>query len=424
MMLRRSTLAALVAVLVALVPAVASAADADTIADDVATNGFYADPGADVTESFLGDLVATVRNEGERISFVVLADEPPSGAVTFADNVYDAGVDGVVMVVAPSTVGFGGVSEFYTSEEFEAALDAALDAGGDDAEILETFVVELTGVSSPAPTTGTSSGSSSGGGSWLIWVLLIGAVLIAGFFWLRSKRRTAGPRLDPQLAEAKAAVQKQIDAVANDIIDLEDEVRQADNDEVDVYYAAAGDTYNSVTDAYPSANSPDTLLDLSNQLDEAIWQLDSAEALLDGNTPPPKPIPQTLPAPQELAPEPARSSDAPTGSSLPPKPSYGGSAASPRPDYSRRSGRRSSYGGSGLFNILVGAAGAMMASGNRSRTASHRGGGFGGLGGTVLGNRRPPAPTRRTVSTRRGSSSTSRSSRGSGGRIRGGGRRR
>lgn len=412
----------------------ALAADAEDVAAVVADTGVYVEPGSDASAARLSDLVASVRNAGESVSYVALTDEPSGGATTFADAVFRRLGEGVVVVVAPETVSWSGRTEVFTDVEMNAAIEASLDAATDE-EVFELFTATLIGAAVPDAPAGGDTGTatqpatgsdSSGGSSLLIWLLLIGAGIVAFFWWRSRQNRVKGPRLDPRIAEVKTTVQEQIADVANDIIDMEDEVRVADNDQVDDFYEAAGRIYGDVTEDFPSANTPEALLALSNKLDEAIWQLDSAEALLDGKQPPPRPQPRTLPPPPAPAGTPQTTPQGP--SSLPPRPSH--------PDYSRRPSRRSSPMGGGLMDILIGMAGTMMA--GRAR------GGGGLLGGRssrgsrigvpqfpqVPGGRSGspvPSPSRpgRSSSTGRSSSGRRGSARGGKtGRGRGGGRRR
>jgi hypothetical protein len=234
------------------------------------------------------------------------------------------------------------------------------------------------------------------------------------FVWRsRSRRReTAGP--DPRLAEAREVVQQQINAVANDIIEMEAEVGVADNTEVDGHYRTAGALYTEVDGAFAGATTPQALLDLSNKLDLAIWHLDAAEAILDGKPVPDQPAPRSLPAP-ETSPPPAGGDS----QGLPPRPDYaspapGGPSGPSYPDYERRPQRRSSHLGPGLFDMLGSLARTMVVGRAVSRSRGSGGGIFSGLG------------TSRRSSTRRSSSSggSRRSSRSSTGRARGGGRRR
>ncbi len=421
--------------LLSMVPA-ALAADSAEVAAVVAETGVFVEPGTTVSEGRVSEIVAALRDDGENISIVVLADEPTGGATTFADAVVNQLGQGVVLVLAAESAGAAGFPERYGEAQIDSAVDASLD-GQTDEEAVELFAESLLGAGVPAdePAASSSSSGSSGGGGGglLVFLLLAGGALVAFLWWRSRQNKIKGPKLHPKLAEAKEAVQEQINDVANDLIDMEGEVRVADNERVDEFYDGAGATYNEVTEKFPTANTPEAILELSNDLDEAIWQLDSAEAILDGKPLPDRPVPKTLPKPEPpQAPPPQPEPDG--GSSLPPRPQYD------RPSYDRRSTRRSSPAGPGLMEILMGMAGAMMASrgrrGTPSRSAGGRssrggggilrpGGGLGGLG-TTSGSRRVPPPQFPTVPSPRSSGSGPTASRTSGGRrrIRTGGKRR
>jgi len=383
-------LSVLTAVAYAATPAIA--VEADEVATEAANTGFYVERGAGISESQAGDLVSEMRNSGEGFILVVLADEPPAGATTFADNVQFAIGRGIVLVIAPETVGYAGVGEFYDEFDLETALDTAVDSGGSDFELAATFVSQLTGAPVspvPVPTTGTpattvapqaQTPTSSGGGSGFIWfIVIIGGIGL--FLWWMMKRSKArretaeASQSDEKLNQARYIIQEQLNDVANDILALEDEVRVADNDRASRFYETASQTYSDATDQLPKANSPQGLLDLSNKLDVAIWQLDSAEAILDD-----KPLPER-PEPKRLEPPPPDPSARPSTRATVPGPS----------SYQRRPERKSSLGGGGLMDILIAVGGGMLA--NRSRGTSSRSSGGGGLGDLFGRRSRSSTPT-------------------------------
>jgi hypothetical protein len=405
----------------------AAAATISEVVDDVSATGFYLDPGVSISESDATEIVSAARNNGSRFYLVVLDDTPLGGNTAFAEGVLDElGVDsGTILVLSAEDVGWVSDNEGFTEEEMETAYGYASDQGGSDAEYAANFVIGLFGepvatpetTSVPATTaaaaSSSSSSSSGGGGSGLMWLLLIvvgGGLLL---FWLvrRGSKQTVNAAAE-QMAKARGALQKQIDAIANDILDMEDEVRTADNPEVDQLYNSASETYRNLTERLQETDTPEELVELSNDLDVAIWQLDCAEAVLDGKPKPPKPTRKRL--------EPEVAADDRV------------TVPAPRDDYQRRPGRRSSYMGPGLMEILIGVAGQVLAGGGRGR---------GGLGGMFGGSPRRSTTTRASSrrsggvvpgpgspvprSTRR-SSSPSRSTRrrSGGGRIRGGGKRR
>ncbi len=293
-------------------------------------------------------------------------------------------------------------------------MDAANERGGDDGDFARSIVENLTGLPVDVP---VPAGSTDGGGGGFVVFLVIAVVVVVGILWVRSRSKkreveAATSRIDA----AKAEVQRRIDDVANDLLDMEDEVRVADNPRADRFYNEAADTYRAVSDAYQAATTPAELIDLSNRLDIAIWQLDTAEAILDGTELPERPEPRRLEPEQR----PERSID---------------TSRLPAPSYARRATRRSSYGaGSSMMDTLLqlGMAYAAGRSSQRRSSRSSRGGGglgglFGGLGG---GSRASSSRSSRSTSSRssrssgRSSPRGSSSRRGTGGRVRGGRSRR
>jgi len=113
-------------------------------------------------------------------------------------------------------------------------------------------------------------------------------------------------------------------------------------------------------------------MEISNDLDVAIWQLDSAEAVLDGKPKPPRPEAKRLdPLPRQT------DQDRVT-------------VPAPRPDYQRRPSRRSSYLGPGMLEMLIGVAGQVLAGSGRGRKP--RGGGLGSMFGRSPTRKPSPPP--------------------------------
>ena len=406
------------------------AATISEVVEDVSATGVYLDRGVSISESDATEIVSAARNNGSRFHLIVLADTPLGGNSAFAESVLDdmnIGA-GTILVLSPEDVGWVSDDEGFSEADFEDAVEFANEQGGNDAEYAASFVIGLVGASevatepSAAPVTTAAASSAStepssggGGSSGLIWIFVIVGAVGLLLFWLvrRGSKQTVNAAAE-QLTKARGVVQKQVDAIANDILDMEDEVRVANNAEVDEYYNKASATYRTVTERLQQADTPQELVDLSNDLDVAIWELDCAEAVLDGKPKPSRPERKVF--------EPER----PSGDRV--------TAPAPRSDYQRRPGRRSSYMDSGVMEILIGVAGQVLAGGSR------RGGGLGGMfsrgstsrsasppprasrgtgGGVVPG---PGSPAPRRSSTR--STRSSRSRRSGGGRVRGGGKRR
>jgi len=331
------------------------------VAPVLATEGYYIEEGSDADPAVVSDAVAEARFAGGQLSIVVLADEPPGGATTFSDAVSDLLGTGTVLTVAPETVGFASQGDIWTLDQLNAATDASLD-GGSDTEVVARFVATLTGEA-----VGGENPAGSGGSMWpLLVLLLLGAAVVGFFVWRSSaKRKTA---VAERLAGVRATAQAKLDDIANDIIAMEEEVELSENEEAKAYYEQASATYGDALGRAERAQTPDELLALSTQLDEAIWQLDCAEALLDGVPLPAKPKP---PAPAPAPPAAERASPA---------------EPIPGTEYVRRTTRRSNPMGSDLTDTLL----SMMAMGAMSGRGSPFS--WGRASGSSSG--RSPVPTR------------------------------
>lgn len=390
--LRRSlTLACVSIALVAAFAGAAAAADELTIARDVNDRGYYLDPGVSISSEEASRLVEHASFQGEFVYLVVLNDNPDGGPTLLAEDVSVRVGEGLVVVLTPEEVGYSGDTT-YGDLEVEDALDFAGESGGDDAEYLTAFIEQLTGVpvgepvgsgvtTTATPETTAAPSSDGGGGGFLWFLIIVGGIGLFAWWMIRRSKAKAAAQAQAQpadrIVQARAVVQQQLDDVANDILDLSEEVQVADNPQADEYYQAAAATYDTATDQFETANDAQSIIDLSQRLDEAIWQLDAAEAILDGHPIPPKPIKERVVIEPEVEP----------GVPEPPaqRPSY--------PSYERRPGRRSSYSGPGLFDILMGV-GSVLASTRRSGG----GGMFGRSGGGMFGRRStpPPPPTGRS----------------------------
>lgn len=373
--MKTSSMRRLLLAIAALFVLVAAALPTD-VAPVLDAQGFYVETGSNADAGAVEAAVAEARFSGGALSVAVLAVEPAGGATIFAGNTLDEmGGIGTVFVVAPQTVGWESQGDIYTREQLDEATDASLD-GGSDTEVVEIFVSTL--IDEPV---GAAEPGGAGGLPWA-WILLF--VVIAGgafVYWRvsRSSKRTEAAAMD----SAKAEVKKRLDDVANDIIDLEHDVAASEIVAVPVLYKSATEAYSAALKDYNKAESPAQLMTTAEELDQAIWQLDSVEALLDGKPAPPKP---EKPKPQPTAP-PRSGSSGGSPTNTPPR--------VPEATYRRPTRRSSSNTTAILTGMLMGA----MTSSRRSR---------GPFSGGYSGSSR--------------SSRSSRSS--SGGRMRGGGRRR
>jgi hypothetical protein len=281
-------IAIIVGTFVALVAAPASAQTTIDAAVAVSEQGYYVDPGADISESRVSDLVTEARNAGYRLSIVVLEEEPSGGATTFAGAVFDAvgGPATIIVLTEDGFVGYETEGEFERSE-VEAALDAADAAGGDDVTYLGNVVGSLLGAPQPAPQPAPAQGGGGGGG---LWVLVIIVAVIVGVAWLamRRSKKAADARAAGDIAGARKEIQAQLDSMANDILDLESSARLGGAQAVE-YFEAGADVYQQASEQFEKAQTLPQLEALSDQLDEAAWQLDAAQAIVEGDPIPPKP---------------------------------------------------------------------------------------------------------------------------------------
>ncbi len=377
-------------ILLAIVALAMIAASPGEVVSELEAQGFYIEAGSNASPDVVGDAVAEAGFAGERLYVVVLSVEPASGATFFSDAVLNSVGSGTVLTVAPETVGYAAEGTSWTESELDEAVDVSLTGSSDD-DVVIRFVESLTGAAVGAGGSGSGGGSSGSGGGF-IWLLVFVGGLAAMFFYFRSRtQKTSATARSGRLRDFRAAAQEKLNAVANDILEMETEVTMSENPEVREHYNSASAKYAEVVDKVGTVSDPAELLDLTYQLDIAIWELDVAEALLDGKTPPRKPEPPKLEAP---------------------KPQAGGKSGpiintSPPPAYDRRPQRQSSPSGPDLGNILLALLAARGMGGGGGLSGRWTGGGGGSSGGGMFGG-----------GSRMGGGG------GGGGRFRGGGRRR
>lgn len=362
------------------------AATVSDVVPQLESDGYYIEPGSPASEDVVSDAVFEGRAAGGRLYLVVLSEEPPGGAPTFSDSILDELGDGYVVTVAPETVGFAGDGSFWSADEMNDAIDSSLTGDTDD-EVVELFIGELTGagVNPPLDDEAPDEASDGGGGLGWIWLLVIVGGLALIFMSSRRGKRQREEMASKQLEKVRSMARSKLDEIANDIIEMEDEVDLSDNADVKSHYQRASATYSSALSEIEEVGSAKEMVDLVSKLDTAIWELDAAEALLDGKPVPPKPAPPE-PKPEAVPEAPPREAmDA---------------------DVDRRPQRQSSYAGDDLMTALW----AVLAMTGRGP------GGFGGVPGGFGGPMRGGGGGSRMGGGGRRMG-------GGGGRMRGGGRR-
>ncbi len=126
---------------------------------------------------------------------------------------------------------------------------------------------------------GGSGGQPSGGGGVAIGLLIAGAVAFLFFRAVRQRRRS-----QTELAEVKAAAHDDLIALADDVQKLEQPVEA--NVQAKEEYTQALDSYDKASGSYDRATQPRQLEAVTSALEEGRWHMSSAQALLDGRTPP------------------------------------------------------------------------------------------------------------------------------------------
>ena len=157
------------------------------------------------------------------------------------------------------------------------ALDAHRDEGV-TATLLD-FVARVAAERSGGGNGGGSGGQPSGGGGAVIGLLIAGAVAFLLFRAVRQRRRS-----QTELAEVKAAAHDDLIALADDVQKLEQPVEA--NVQAKKEYAEALDSYDKASGSYDRATQPRQLEAVTSALEEGRWHMSSAQALLDGRTPP------------------------------------------------------------------------------------------------------------------------------------------
>lgn len=274
-------------------PAALAATEPDDTIAELELRGYYADPEVDVDIDGLERLVAD--QSGEPIYFVALAEDPAGGADLFADEVLrQITGDGTVVVVSPGEI--GARSTVYDDEQLGGAIDESIDRF--DVGYLEgfrSFASAVPGGLAPdvVPTTQASAGadqpSGGGGGGLLIFLLIVAVVGALIFFMVRRAKRQEVEAFEERVDEIKAEIRAQMSGAADDILELEDEVLLSDNEQAKDLFAAGSQGYAEFEGRLEAATTLAELHDLAEDLDRTMWQLDAAEALVDGKPLPPEP---------------------------------------------------------------------------------------------------------------------------------------
>jgi hypothetical protein len=290
-MTRRFLLLFALSALLLMVALPAAAQTPDEVAAEVGDRGFWIDEGLPAEESRISAAVTAAGNAGVRLMVVLLQGDPAGGATTFADAVLDRVGNGTVLVLSAGQEGMVSSGEF-TQEQIDEALNAGYAAGGGDVGYVNAVVRSLTGTTPVDP--GLDDGTEGGGsktGLIVLLVLLGGLVLVVIWVVRRQGKATAAGR-QRSIEEARREIKSQLDAMANTILEISDQVSLSETREDNRYLEQASHTFTEAAESYEEATDPARLEELSDRLDEARWQLEAAAALADGQPVPEKPAPE------------------------------------------------------------------------------------------------------------------------------------
>lgn len=249
---------------------------------------YYIGSGADVTIDDMERLVDTFPGFG----FVALGATPDGGADLLADQLLD-GAPSIDTVVVLTVDEAGAASASYDDAALDRAFDAAFATTGDS--YLRDFEQVAGALSESAAPADAPDDASQGGGFPLIWIV---ALAVIGYFalrlWANSRQddRATGRRL----TEARTELEAQVAVVANQILELSDHPQLPSHSEATAHFRTASEIFRSAETRLATAASTTAYADLSDDLDDARWELAAAEALLEG-----RPVPER---PEEEHPEP------------------------------------------------------------------------------------------------------------------------
>ncbi len=251
----------------------ALAQDADAIGQALLDDGFYVE--SDYSQSGLSE---AMDRAGADAPFLVALNDNISDPSALADSLLARIGFGSVVVLTPDSI--GGASFDFDSSGVDVRLDRVVDALGandDLAAAVAAFADGPGGINGAAVLLG-------------VGVLGVGGIALAS---ARSRRRMED-RAIARLEEARTELARQVDLVANDIVELSSAIEISEDASAESLFRTASATYTTVEEALRDAPDLESLEKLSDQLDEARWELDAAEATLNGDEVPERPTDRTM----------------------------------------------------------------------------------------------------------------------------------
>lgn len=285
----RTLLIALALLTFALLGGPAIAQTPSDIAEVVAVQGYYVEPGSEpVSEEGLIELAGRMQERGFNFVAVVLAEDPSGGANAFASAIVDQfRVGATVVVLSPLELGFD--STEFSSGELTAAGQDALELF--NTNVNDGFTLFADNLA-PGVATGGGGGAVTGDGGGFPWglVVIVGGLVLVVAWAVRRQNKVEQQRQVEDIDEARGEIKHQLDEIANVILEETDAIRVSEHREAGTYLQAASKTYADALDLYERASTLDQLETISDSLDRARWQLQAAVALRDGQEVPPEPV--------------------------------------------------------------------------------------------------------------------------------------
>ena len=188
----------------------------------------------------------------------------------------------------------------FDATRINQAVNAGLATNGSDEDIVDAVVASLIAsgggsavTTSAAPTTAAAGEGGGGSKTGLIVILvLVGGLVLLVVWAVRRQSKSAAASKARAIEEARKEIKAQLDAMANTILEISDNVSVSDSREDNQYLEQASRAFTEASESYEGAADLAKLEEISDRLDEARWQLDAAGALADGKPAPPRPTPQ------------------------------------------------------------------------------------------------------------------------------------
>lgn len=267
----------------------------DAAAEGLATNPVYVHPDADdlVSESEAGALADQIAEaDAGPIYVAVLPEEATTETGGDVDGLLQTiepqvGRAGTYIVLAGRELRAGATEGMFESGVVPGIANEAVEQGQGDAPAeLLSFMIDRLG----AEASGQGSSGDSGGGIGLFPLLLLGG---GAYYFISSRRRRKA-----QQEEERRQLEEVKQAALDDLVALGEELRSLDLDVempgVDAaakrYYTEALTAYETATANLDSAARPEDLRVVTTSLEEGMYDIACARALLNK-----QPLPERRP---------------------------------------------------------------------------------------------------------------------------------